>query len=75
MENQTYSLSAIINTKDTRSFINEITVNGNPCKIYFEGGLKSIDISSSLVIVQKFTFVNNMNGSPDFVLSEILNYY
>jgi len=71
---QIYSLTIIINSLANKVYVNKITVNGNSCKFYIEGGFNNVNVSDSSIVLQKFNFVNNMNGTPDFTLSEILNY-
>jgi hypothetical protein len=49
-------------------------VNGQASTLLIDGGVSNVNISSSSVVIQKFTFVNNGSGNPVFVLSEINPY-
>jgi hypothetical protein len=73
-DNQLYTLSIILNTSTNKNFIHAVNVNGNECTLLIDGGVSNVNISSSSIVIQKFTFVNNGSGNPVLVLSEINPY-
>jgi hypothetical protein len=73
VENTVYSTSIIIDISDFKTYVDNVTVNGNNCMLYFKNdNIQTNKISK--FINQKFTFVRNNNNETNFVLSKITEY-
>jgi hypothetical protein len=71
--NRSHTISIIIPAK---FYATAITVNGNACTLYFNGGGSAISISGSTsIVVQTIVIVNNNSSAAAYAISTVSQYY
>jgi hypothetical protein len=72
---QVYTLTFIMDTSQYTTYCSGLSVNGSAMSnFFFSGGSAAISLTGSTKIIQTISIFNTPNGTPDFVLTNVIPY-